>query len=458
MTRLADLWPPYEPSEAAPWNLRRVVHLHRRAGFAGTWSELARDLADGHQAAIDRFLRGGAYSAGAARDFDIVSSPLADAAVSSSNPQRLKAWWLYRMIFSPDPLAERLALVWHNHFATSNAKVDNVEMMREQNDTFRALSQGSFAELLLRVVKGPALLVWLDADKNRAGHANENLGRELLELFTLGIGNYSESDVQQAARALTGWKVVGSRFRFDEAGHDDGEKTILGQTGKFTGDDLLKIVVVRRPTAARLAWRICQALLGERGADPAALAALAAGLRERNLDIGWGIETVLRSERFFCRRWFRCAHRRAARVRGGCGPLTGVLCPAPQHAAVGRIVDPHGAGPFLSAECRRLARGAGMAEFGRGRGAGQLCVGLGRRHGSPTMAQPPTWRRSSSATPARRIWPAACGGWVNFCLAACHPETIEIIAGEAMRTAEPRRSPLATAAMLLLTRPEAFLG
>ncbi|MBI2823753.1 MAG: DUF1800 domain-containing protein [Planctomycetia bacterium] len=299
MTDASTSWKPYEPGPAAPWNLRRVVHLRRRAGFAGTWSELQRDLSDGPQEAIDRFLAGHAHTSGVPEDFEAVSRVLGDAAVSSSNPQRLKAWWVYRMVFSPDPLAERLALMWHNHFATSNVKVNSVASMREQNETFRQSAKAPFNETLARVVKGPAMLVWLDADKNRAGHANENLARELMELFTLSIGHYSERDVQEVARALTGWRVVGDAFRFDPAAHDDGEKTILGRAGRFAGGDVLALLAAEPATAKRLAWRIGRTLLSERAADAAALDALADGLRDHELDVGWAIETVLRSERFF---------------------------------------------------------------------------------------------------------------------------------------------------------------
>src|SRR5262249_31138717 len=157
------------------------------------------------KASIDRLVTGKARSQGVPRDFEKVARLLADAAVSAGDPARLKAWWVYRMLFGPDPLGERLALLWHNHFATSNAKVDDLAAMRLQNEVFRALGRRPFGELLTAVVRDPALLLWLDSPANRKEHPNENLGRELLELFTLGIGNYNEDDVKEAARALTGW-------------------------------------------------------------------------------------------------------------------------------------------------------------------------------------------------------------------------------------------------------------
>jgi hypothetical protein len=292
-------WAAYVPSDQAPWGLRRVVHLHRRAGFAATWGEIQRDLADGPQASIDRLLVGKARSQGVPGDFERIAALLGDGAVAAADPGRLKAWWVYRMLFGPDPLTERLALLWHNHFATSNAKVNNVGWMRQQNEVLRRLARAPFGRLLREAVCGPALLVWLDAPANRKGHPNENLGREVMELFTLGIGHYTESDVKEAARALTGWTVSDNRFHEDASRHDDGDKTILGKQGPWHGDDLLRLLLEHPATADRLAWRLCSAFMGEKAVDAAGLRALATGLRTHDLEIGWAVETILRSQAFF---------------------------------------------------------------------------------------------------------------------------------------------------------------
>jgi uncharacterized protein (DUF1800 family) len=274
-----------------------VVHLHRRAGFAATWGELQRDLKDGPGTAIDRLLAGKVRGEGVPADFAATADTLARLAVESGDMARLKAWWVYRMLLGPDPLGERLTLFWHNHFATSAAKVGMA--VHRQNEIFRACARAPFGELLPRVVRDPALLVWLDAQANRKGHPNENLGRELLELFTLGIGHYGEADVKEAARALTGWTVVKGRFHEDAAHHDAGVKTILGRKGAWRGDDLLRLVLDHPATAGRLAARLCGLFMGEGAVGPPAVRALAAGLRERRLDVGWAVETVLRSEAFF---------------------------------------------------------------------------------------------------------------------------------------------------------------
>jgi uncharacterized protein (DUF1800 family) len=295
----ANLWAHYESEARSPWNLRRVVHLHRRAGFAVTWGELQRDLKDGPGPSIDRLLAGKCSTRIQSAEFARTTDALGDQAADQSDPARLKAWWIYRMLWTNDPLGERLTLLWHNHFATSNDKVNDVASMRRQNEIFRRLGRGPFGELLNAVVHDPAMLIWLDAPANRQGVPNENLGRELMELFTLGIGHYSEADIKEAARALTGWKVARGAFREFLPEHDDGEKTVLGRTGRWKGDDLVRILLEHPATSRRLAWRVCEWLMGEGSASAAALDSLAAGLREHNLDMGWAIETVLRSRTFF---------------------------------------------------------------------------------------------------------------------------------------------------------------
>jgi uncharacterized protein (DUF1800 family) len=296
---IAAPWEAYEPSDASPWNRRRVVHLHRRAGFGAPWSQIERDLADGPQASIDRLLAGKSSAKPASEGFDEMSRVIAEAALASENPNRLKAWWLYRLLVSPDPLTERLTLTWHNHFATSNRKVQNLKLMHEQNEILRKHARSQFGDLLSAVVKHPAMLLWLDADSNRAGHPNENLARELMELFTLGIGEYQENDVKEAARALTGWAVVSDKFEVRTQRHDDGTKTVLDNSEVRTGDDLLALLVSRAATSQRIAWRLCRTFFGENVVDEAAQEELAAGLREKQFDIGWAVERIVRSRLFF---------------------------------------------------------------------------------------------------------------------------------------------------------------
>jgi uncharacterized protein (DUF1800 family) len=257
-------------------------------------------LQDGPQKSIDRLLAGNSRMSGVPENFEATATLLRDSAVTSGDPARLKAWWIFRMLFGPDPLTERLVLMWHNHFATSNLKVEDLDAMREQNECFRKLAKAPFGELLPAVVKGKAMLVWLDAAANRKGHPNENLGRELMELFALGIGNYSERDVKEAARALTGWSLTEEgAFAERPNQHDAGAKTILGKTGPWKGDDLVRIVLDSPATANRLAYRLTEQFLGTGFANRIACEELAVGLRQRKLDVGWGVETILRSQMFF---------------------------------------------------------------------------------------------------------------------------------------------------------------
>jgi uncharacterized protein (DUF1800 family) len=292
-------WAPYTPSDKAPWNLRRAVHLHRSAGFAATWKELQRDLADGPEPSVTRLLTGRARAEGVSEEFGSIADTLLRDARDMAH---LKAWWLFRMYHGPDPLGERLTLLWHNHFATSNHKVQNLGDMIRQQMIFREHGRGPFGNLLKAVVHDPALLIWLDAPANRKGSPNENLARELMELFTLGIGHYTEMDVKEAARALTGWTVAGDSIHFfheDASLHDPNEKTLLGHKGVWTGDDLVRLLLEQPATSRRLAWRLCDWVLSEESMSGQGLDTLAAGLRAHQLDFGWAVETVLRSQVFF---------------------------------------------------------------------------------------------------------------------------------------------------------------
>ena len=293
-----SVWRRYEPSTAMPWNLKRAKHLYRRAGFGATWSELQQAVDSGPEKAVDRMVAGGARSYAVPDDFEDISEILGDAAVSSDDPRRLQAWWLYRMLFTPDPLQEQLALMWHNHFATSNLKVRSLSMMRDQNELFRRDARASFGDLLRRALADQALLTWLDAESNCKESPNENLARELLELFTLGIGNYTEADVQQAARALSGWTVDRKQAVFRPDRHDGGFKTILGVSGNHGVEQLVALLLDQDATSVRIAWRLCDHFMGERTTDEA-IQALASGLRDHDLSVDWAVRTMLHSELFF---------------------------------------------------------------------------------------------------------------------------------------------------------------
>ena len=409
-------WAPYVPTDDCPWNLRRVVHLHRCAGFAATWGEIQRDLKDGPHVSIDRVLAGKSATDGVPEEFHKTADLLGEAAAPSGDPARLKAWWIYRMLFGPDPLTERLALLWHNHFATSNLKVENLAFLRRQNELFRKLGRGPFGELLSAVVHDPAMLVWLDAPSNRTGHPNENLARELMELFSMGVGHFTEADVKEAARALTGWSLEEESFIEVSVRHDAGEKTILGHRGPWKGDDLVRMVLEHPATSHRLAWRICELFLGEEALKTADMDSLAEGLRSHNLNIGWAVETVLRSKTFFAEQ--NLGHRVLSPVEYvvGAARALELFDPPFEHASAGRVVRPAGAGSILPTQCWRLARRPVMADHTFRHWPSQLCSRLDRGHACrPPRAdgctRPGTEARGERCR--RILHPAAAGNRAN---------------------------------------------
>ena len=294
-----SFWSKYEPTALEPWNKQRVLHLHRRAAFGATWSAAERDFNDGPEASIRRLLDGQSAAENSPGDFERIAGLLGQAAAASRNLSRLKAWWVYRMLFSPDPLTERLTLMWHNHFATSNDKVNHVAAMQQQNDLFRRHAKSGFGELLTLMLKDPALLIWLDAQANDKEHPNENLARELMELFTLGVGHYSESDIREVARTLTGIAIEDGQYVENVANHDAGEKTIFGKTGAWNASHLPQMLLEHPASSKRLAVRICELLMSEGTVPIEAIQELADGLRAHDFEFRWAIETVLQSRPFF---------------------------------------------------------------------------------------------------------------------------------------------------------------
>lgn len=291
-------WKTYTPNDKQPWDKRRVAHLHRRAVFGLTAGELHRDLNSTAEDSISRILAGEGRE-GVPDDFKRLSQLIGDTAAGNQNIERLKAWWIYRLLLSPDPLGERITFLWHNHFATSNLKVNNSTQMKTQNETFRRHARTEFGELLHEMLRDPALLKWLDAATNRKGHANENLGRELMELFTIGIGNYTEADVKEAARSLTGIGIKNDQYRFDQRRHDEDEKTVLGVTKTFSPQQLADLLVAHPATPARLAHRLIAEFFAPEVVNEKAQTELAEQLRETNLNTAKAVETILRSELFF---------------------------------------------------------------------------------------------------------------------------------------------------------------
>jgi uncharacterized protein (DUF1800 family) len=289
-------WAPFEPTANDPWDLRKVAHLHRRAGFGAARAELERDMKDGPAASVDRLLRPRALN----DDEKQVLDSLRQGVLDSRDAARLKAWWLYRVLYDPDPLREKLTLFWHGHFATSNRKVDNVPLMLAQNETLRRHALGPFADLLSAMVGDAAMLVWLDGAGSKKEKPNENFGREFLELFTLGVGHYTEKDIREAARAFTGWSLEDGRGVFQDGAHDGGNKTFLTQTGAWKADDIVRITL-EQPACAEFLCRKLYRFLVNETEEPTAdlLTPLAQELRGHHYDLAYVVGVILRSRHFY---------------------------------------------------------------------------------------------------------------------------------------------------------------
>jgi uncharacterized protein (DUF1800 family) len=288
-------WSEYEPTADRPWNRALAAHLFRRAGFAASRSELDDAAGRSPKEVVDRLLQPNdeSGSEGKLRSFD-------ETVVAGGNVERLPAWWLYRMRYTHDPLLEKLTLFWHGHFATSAAKVNDIRIMFAQHELLRRHARGHFGPLVHAISRDPAMLHYLDAATNRKTHPNENYARELLELFCLGTGNYTEHDVQELARAFTGWEVQRKRFVENEYEHDARTKSILGQTGTFGGDDGVEIVLAHPATARFLAGKLFRFFVCDEPAPPDALIdPLAKALRQSDYDIGRTVRTMLGSQLYF---------------------------------------------------------------------------------------------------------------------------------------------------------------
>ena len=235
----------------------RIAHLYRRAGFGARPEELDAAVARGYRATVDRLLDVTAPDPGVATMADPTFFNVYADFMTVRRHRRLQAnrmmlWWLNRMIAATNPLPEKLTLFWHDHFATSLQKVKAPELMFRQNQLFRAMGAGRFEPLAQAVAKDAAMMVWLDSNSNQRASPNENFARELFELFTLGEGNYSETDVKAAARAFTGWRVSPrtQHFAFAPRLHDDDPKALFGETRSFGGEDVVRLATAQ-PACAR---------------------------------------------------------------------------------------------------------------------------------------------------------------------------------------------------------------
>ncbi len=298
-------WSPFTPSDEQPWNRRLAAHLCRRAGFGATSQELNELLERSPSDVAHDFVE----NAKAASQRDSETDALATAMLATGNSRNLAAWWLYRMLNSSwtgdeasttNPLLEKLTLFWHGHFATGAEKVDDAEMMFAQNRLLRRHALGDFGTTTQEISRDPAMLIYLDSTTNRKAHPNENYAREIMELFCLGEGNYTERDIQELARCFTGWEVRRKKFRFNKYQHDTGTKTILGETGTFTGEEGVDIVLKQKALPRFIAGKLIRFFVFDEPTAPEHLIdPLAKLLRESNLNIAPVIERILASNLFY---------------------------------------------------------------------------------------------------------------------------------------------------------------
>ena len=211
---------------------------------------------------------------------------------------RVAYWWANRMLSSPTPLKEKMAVFWHGHFASSEEKVRDYRKMLRQLELFQKQGLGNFRTLLISVAQDPAMLAFLDAGVNVKGSPNENFAREIMELFTMGVGNYSEHDIREAARAFTGWSFSGLDFKIDNAKHDAAEKEFLGQHGSFDGVQVIDHILAHPATPAYIAAKIYRYYARE-DLSPELRSALGERLKAGNYDIAAFLETIFLSRDFY---------------------------------------------------------------------------------------------------------------------------------------------------------------
>jgi uncharacterized protein (DUF1800 family) len=303
-----------------------MAHLFRRAGFGADREQIERAMASGYEATVEELLNPPPPS-------DLENALIFRYYIDMKEQRQADsglAYWVYRMVSTPRPLEEKMALFWHGLFATGNAKVDKIKQMGSQIDMFRKHGLGSFRDLLIELSKDPAMIIWLDNNYNTKDVHNENYGRELLELFSMGIGNYTEQDIKECARAFTGWTISEAipsafphgqfewEFQFHPELHDDGEKVFLGERGNFDGTDIIDIIVRQPATARYIARKLYDFFVSDRPNDDAI-----AELADVFVASRYNIRSVLRA--LFLSDTFRSELAYFAKVKSPAEHVAGML-------------------------------------------------------------------------------------------------------------------------------------
>ena len=330
------------PISAADWNSDFAAHLLARAGFGGTPADIARLTAMGPAQAVRSLVHFKPVDAKALPPFDesgihdpglepfpesrpaatdlakktgealgVMAKPTGNRRLqpvadkffywlraSQLETNRLGYWWANRMLNSPAPLQEKMALFWHGHFANNEDKVRDYRKLLNQLLLYQRMGTGNFRDLTVAVAQDPAMLSFLDAGKNVKGAPNENFAREIMELFTMGVGNYTERDVREGARAFTGWDYVDTKFVVKADQHDAGPKTFLGKTGNFDGVQVIDIIMQQPATARYVGGKIYRFFVRQ-DLDPALQTRLGDAFRQGHYEIKPLLELVFRSKDFY---------------------------------------------------------------------------------------------------------------------------------------------------------------
>jgi len=317
------------PLPVQKWSFENAAHLLNRAGFGGTPDEIETLHQLDPEAAVEGLLHppNAPEELGESRSWtepENLRSQLLKLGQLKGNPaemrktldameiaQRdemidLRNWWLGRMRSTPAPLVEKMTLFWHGHFATGAPKVRNAYWMWRQNETFRRYGLGNFKTLLSKISRDPAMMIYLDVAQSRKEHPNENWARELMELFTLGIGHYSEEDIRESARAFTGYRInlTNQQFRFEPGQEDTGWKKFLGHRGNFSGDDILDLIVEQPACPEWISRKLCRFFVADEP-SPSIVDAVANSLQQENFEIRPVLQELFRSAEFYSDRVVR---------------------------------------------------------------------------------------------------------------------------------------------------------
>ena len=289
-----------------PWNARLAAHLLRRAGFGGTPEEIATAADAGMHLSVNKLLAIFPESLPERPQADLSFGPLTTPQQRIAAVVATQLWWLNRMLLSPNQLREKMVYFWSAHFTSViYDKGITPDMMVQQNNLFRTYALGNYDALTHEIAKDPAMLRFLDGALNRKQHPNENFARELMELFTMGIGNYTEEDVRETARAFTGNSLDrNGKFIFYPTVHDDGMKTVLGKTGTFTGDEVIDVIMRHPATGRYIARKFLRAFVYD-NPEPALVELVAERFRVSGYDAKSVLDVLLRSNVFYSGRAYR---------------------------------------------------------------------------------------------------------------------------------------------------------